>query len=309
LTLNKKVVLLGDSAVGKTSLIRRYVFNQLESSYDATIGCKVTSKEIKILGPKKMERIRLMIWDLIGSKGYHALHARTFVGVNGAILVSDLSRRETLESLEEYWIPSLYNIVDEVPLVFICNKSDMKGRFEFEYEDLEDITERYNVSFDGILPSDMEYCYSTSAKYGGNVEKAFESMVHLVIRGEESSNPVNALYESLVATGICRSTDKTTPIGVLDAIIVDFCEGFGDTRVAMLILRREISRAGINISYPTKWGICKVIEYLAEAENEFLDEEIVQANLERRFDWTHNIEAQRYVHKTKDAFETLRPSI
>jgi GTPase SAR1 family protein len=78
LTIKKKIVLLGDSAVGKTSLIRRYVFDQFEDSYIATIGTKVTRKELKIQRPHHSVDLTFVIWDLIGREGYHGLHARTF---------------------------------------------------------------------------------------------------------------------------------------------------------------------------------------------------------------------------------------
>lgn len=287
--MKKKIVLLGDSAVGKTSLIRRYVFNQFEDSYIATIGSKVTMKELKIKRPERTVNLRMMIWDLIGREGYHALHARTFVGVHGALLVSDLTRKETLESLERYWIPFLFKIVEDVPLVFVCNKSDLKGEYEFDPDELVDIAKRYNGHVERILPSGLEPNYSTSAKDGSNVEKAFLSLGHLVLSAKELVDPVKELYQSLVATGIRRTSDKTKPIGALDEIIVDFCEGFKDSRLSMLILRQEFARASLDIRNPTRDGILKVVEYLGQAENEFLDEKTVLDNLERRMDWARAV--------------------
>src|SRR5207237_2201408 len=122
--VKRKIVLLGDSAVGKTSLVRRYVFDLYEDSYVTTIGSKVTRKELRIQRPDKTVTLNMMIWDILGREGYTSLHARTFAGVHGAILVSDLTRGETLRSLEEYWIPLLFKVVDKVPLVFVCNKTD-----------------------------------------------------------------------------------------------------------------------------------------------------------------------------------------
>lgn len=287
MALKKKIVLLGDSAVGKTSLIRRFVFDQFEDSHIATIGSKVTMKRIRVPRPNRTVDLKLMVWDLIGREGYHALHARTFAGVHGAILVADLTREETLESLERYWIPSLMKVVDSVPLVFTCNKSDLKG--EFELEELVDLASRYNVGLDGVLPSGLEMSYSTSAKNGSNVERAFTSLGHLVLADRAPSDPVKELYESLVATGIRRTTDKSTPVGALDAIFVDFCAGYDDSRTAMLILRQEITRAGVDVGNPTKEGVFRAVEYLAEAESEFKDEAEVLANLERRLKWVQKV--------------------
>lgn len=287
--LKKKIVLLGDSAVGKTSLIRRYVFDQFEDSYISTIGTKATMKELKIPQDDEEIKVTLMIWDLIGREGYHALHARSFVGVNGAILVADLTRKETLDSLERYWIPSLFKVVENVPLIFVSNKSDLVKKFEFEPEDMEVIAARYNIGFEDILPKWLRTDYGTSAKTGENVEKVFESIGYMVFSQAEQVDPMKELYESLVAQNIKRTLDKSTTIGVLDAIIVDFCEGFEDSRLAMPILRQEIARAGVDIRSPFKEGIPKLIEYLAEAETEFHDEETVLSNLKKRLKWVQGI--------------------
>ncbi len=287
--IKKKIVLLGDSAVGKTSLIRRYVFNQFEDYYISTIGTKVTMKELTLPGPEEDIELTLIIWDLIGREGYSALHARSFVGVNGALLVVDLTRRETLNTLERYWIPSLFKVVESVPLVFASNKSDLKGRFEFKPEELNELAMKYNIGYDKILPKSLVTSYETSAKTGKNVENAFESLSYLLTSTEEVVDPVKDLYEALVATDTKRTFDKDLPISVLDAIIVDFCEGFEDSRLVMPILRQEIARAGIDIRSPSKEGILKLTEYLAETEAEFKDEKTISANFRRRLDWTKGI--------------------
>jgi small GTP-binding protein len=289
LEYKKKIVLLGDSAVGKTSLIRRYVFDHFDDSYISTIGSKVTMKKLKISKEGANVDLTLMIWDLIGREGYHALHSRTFVGVQGALLVTDLTRKETLGTLERYWIPSLFKVVDSVPMIFACNKSDLKGEYEFEPGDLTDITSRYNSGSKGLLPPELESGYPTSAKTGENVERLFESIGHLLLTNQGFVDPVKELYESVVALGVNRTSDKRTPIGALDAIIVDFCAGFEDSRLAMLILRQEIARAGIDVANPTKKGILKAVEFLAEAEADFLDEKIVLSNLERRMKWASRV--------------------
>ncbi len=282
-------MLLGDNAVGKTSLIQRYVFNQFKESYAATIGTKVTMKELKVRIKDETYNIVLMIWDLIGREGYSALHARTMVGVNGALLVADLTREETLYSLERYWIPFLFKVVENVPLVFACNKSDLTGQFQFQPDDLADIAKRYNKNVERVLPPGYETTYSTSAKDGSNVEKTFETLSHLLLSSDELVDPVKELYENLMATKIRRLIDKTSAIGALGEIIMNFCDGFKDSRVAMLVLRQEVARAGLNINNPKKENIFKLVEYLAESEVEFKDEKLVMINLEKRNKLVENI--------------------
>ena len=289
LALKKKVVLLGDSAVGKTSLIRRFVFDQFEDSYIATIGSKVTRKEVKIQHEFKPVKLKFMIWDIIGRGGYTSLHARTFIGVKGAIIVSDLTRKETLNSIEQYWVPFLFKIVGHVPLVFACNKSDLKNELQFDPEELGEVATRYNGKLDRYLPMGYSSSYSTSAKGGNNVEKAFETLGHLIMSANELVDPVKELYESIVALGISRTTDVTSSIGALDSIIMDFCSGFTDQRLAMTLLRQELTRASIDINNPDKAGVLRAVEYLAEAENEYKDEKVVVENLKKRMEWANGI--------------------
>lgn len=289
MAVKKKIVLLGDSAVGKTSLIRRYVFDKFDDTYITTIGSKVTRKELMIRkGDRKVE-LNLIIWDILGRRGYTSIHARTFAGVHGAFLVSDLTRRETLASLERYWIPLLFKVVEYVPLVFVCNKNDLMNEVEFDLEDLDAIASRYNIGFEDELPENLSPSYSTSAKTGSNVEKAFESLGHFILSENIPSDPIKEMYEALVAMGIQQQTEVRTPLGALDAIFVDVCEEFDDDRLAMSILRQEISRAGIDIRSPSKEGLLKVVEYLAEAESEYRDTKIVLANKERRMKWVRSV--------------------
>lgn len=290
MAIKKKIVLLGDSAVGKTSLIRRYVFDKFNDTYISTIGSKVTRKEIRISKDDRDVDLNLMIWDILGREGYQAVHARTFAGVHGAILVADLTRSDTLNTLERYWIPLLFKVVGYVPLVFACNKSDLINETAFSQEDMQEIASRYNAKIADSLPEGCSASYSTSAKVGDNVENLFESLGHLMLSGEIPSDPIKELYESLVAMGVERQTDKATAIGALDAIIVDFCEGFEDDRVAMSMLRQEITRAGIDIRSPSKVGLLMVVEYLAEAESEYKDAKEVTDNKDRRMQLARSVE-------------------
>ncbi|MFQ5884290.1 MAG: Rab family GTPase, partial [Thermoplasmata archaeon] len=181
MAVKKKIIMLGDTAVGKTSLVRRYVFDQFDDSYISTIGSKVTRKEITIPKDDKEMDLNLMIWDILGREGYTAIHARTFAGVHGAILVADFTRKETLSSLERYWIPLLFKVVEYVPLVFACNKSDLTDQFMFELDDMQEMAIRYNFGLEEALPERLSATYSTSAKVGDNVEKAFQSLGHMIL--------------------------------------------------------------------------------------------------------------------------------
>ena len=289
--IKKKIVLLGDSAVGKTSLIRRFVLDAFDDEYITTVGSKVTKKELRIPRPDRTVDLTLMIWDLLGQEGYTGFQAWTLAGADGALLVADLTRQKTLESLERYWIPTLFQVSDNIPLVFVGNKADLMTEIAKGQEGVDAVASRFNSGISGSLPSGHSTCYATSAKTGENVQDAFESLGHLVLAGKPE-NPFKDLFERFVAMGVARSQDRTTPIGALDAIIVDFCESSHDEfddKVAMMILRQEMLRSGVDVRRPSKPAIVKLVDSLARVEAEYREREKVEANRERRMRWAKAI--------------------
>lgn len=87
--LKAKVVLLGDSGVGKTSLIKRFVLDTFDDSYVATVGGKVTKKDLVVRTGTARVELNLLIWDLVGREGYTTFQARVIAGARGAILRAD----------------------------------------------------------------------------------------------------------------------------------------------------------------------------------------------------------------------------
>lgn len=166
----RKICLLGDGAVGKTSLIRKYVFDKFDDKYLPTIGTKVSRKEVVI--PFQKEEIvvdlTMIIWDIVGQKAYQKLRKMYYQGANGALVVCDVTRRETLDSMTE-WTNSLFEVSKPVPVLFLANKSDMIHKAEFEPPELEAITSEFKAAY-----------FYTSAKSGANVNRAFYKLGELM---------------------------------------------------------------------------------------------------------------------------------
>jgi small GTP-binding protein len=280
--VKKKIVLLGNSAVGKTSLIRRFVFDTFEDSYITTIGSKVTKKEIDIDDNGEDKRLTLMIWDVLGTEGYTATHSRTFAGAHGAILVSDLSRKETIDNLESYWIPLLFEIVDNIPIVFVSNKSDLVDRATLKQGLIDNIASRFNVGLEHSLPSHLSASFITSAKSGEGVENAFESLGYLLLSEKMPRDVIKEHCEKLLAEGIFREKGMGSLVDATDTLIVDFCENYGDDAMAMKILRKQFIKAGLDVRNPKKNALLKAVEYLAEVESMHKEEDIVRSNKDRR---------------------------
>jgi len=167
ITAKIKVCLLGDGAVGKTSLIRRFVDDIFNDDYLLTIGTKATKKKliIKKTNPKREYHLTLMIWDIMGQNSFRKiLHPIYLKGAKGAMLVCDLTRRETLDHLID-WIDSLNVEGRSIPSVFVANKSDLTDQHVFELAELEKVASANDSPF-----------YTTSAKTGENVERAFSAL-------------------------------------------------------------------------------------------------------------------------------------
>src|SRR3990172_5890618 len=115
--IKRKVLLLGDASVGKTSLIRRFVVDKFSDDYITTIGTKVTKRDLRLeLGNRTVD-LSLMIWDVLGQKGYKGIQESAFRGARGVLLVYDLTRPETRETLGEYWVPRVRAVAGAVPML------------------------------------------------------------------------------------------------------------------------------------------------------------------------------------------------
>ncbi len=165
-----KIVLLGDPSVGKTSLCRCYMGEGFKEDYLATLGAEFVIKEYN--------DYQLLIWDIGGHKNFKKFYEAYLYGGQGLILVFDLMRPDTLESIStwiDYFIKANGNIV---PGILVGNKIDLvqPGDKSVQEDDVQKyltkLTEKYNHKFQFI---------ETSALTGENIEKAFENLVEDLI--------------------------------------------------------------------------------------------------------------------------------
>ncbi|UCF07683.1 MAG: GTP-binding protein [Thermoplasmata archaeon] len=160
-----KVCLVGEHAVGKTCLIRRYVFNEFSDSYICTIGAKATKKKLTVQHPKtkKPVDVYLLIWDITGQQGFRKLLQQAyFSGVQGIVAVCDNTRERTLPELGS-WIGGIQDVTEEIPTVFLGNKCDLIEEQQISLNEIRSFASGYERSA----------AYLSSAKTGFNVELAF----------------------------------------------------------------------------------------------------------------------------------------
>jgi small GTP-binding protein len=178
-----KVCLLGDVAVGKTSLIRRFVFDTFEGKYISTIGAKVTKRSIEISYPEFNQTIdlTLLIWDIVGQHAERLPSTLTqyehyvppknyFRNAKAAIIVCDITREDTFNDMRK-WTTHLFELSGKVPLVFTGNKLDLLSETDFPVSKIFELAKENQG--EGIL---------TSARSGENVEKMFYTIGDMIVK-------------------------------------------------------------------------------------------------------------------------------
>ena len=137
-----KICLIGDWGVGKTSLIRKFVLDQFDDKYIATFGSKVTKKRIKYkITKNEIVDVNMMIWDIMGQKEFKKVRIMGYRGTKGAFLVCDITRKETLDSISKYY-EELFSITQDIPIIVLANKVDLKKDAEFSPNDLKEIAKK-----------------------------------------------------------------------------------------------------------------------------------------------------------------------
>ncbi|MFX1511190.1 MAG: Rab family GTPase [Promethearchaeota archaeon] len=164
-----KVVMLGEPAVGKTSLVQRFVRESFGGRYQATMGLDLSLKEVDL----SQGTVKIQLWDLGGQLAFKTLRQRFYSGTRGAMLVYDVTRPSTLHNLQ-IWLQELQtNVPTKTPFVVLGNKSDLGDMCVVNEKDEKSWAERSKALAN----------YRTSAKTGDNVEEAFEFLASKIVKG------------------------------------------------------------------------------------------------------------------------------
>ncbi len=265
--LKAKVLLLGDGAVGKTSLIRRFVVDSYSDEYITTIGTKVTKKDVTVGREPDEVDVVMQIWDVLGQRGYGGVQETAVKGAQGVLFVYDLTREDTRRSLEEYWMPMVWRLAGRIPMVLVGNKVDLVE--------------------DRIRPEDYAYYLSqkyetpaliTSAKTGERVEAAFHTLA-------EKAAEASRHHASRLALVTPPQEPVDRLIRVADKIMTDFCFQMGGVDVGMPVVKHQFERAMVDMRRPTAEALRRVIEGLVVVERDFQGPQEVAENRQRRLDW------------------------
>ena len=272
--MKAKVLLLGDGAVGKTSLIRRFVVDQFSDDYITTIGTKVTKKDLTVGRPPNDVEVIMQIWDVLGQKGYGGVQETAVKGAQGVLFVFDLTREDSRRSMEEYWMPMVWRLVGKIPMVVVGNKVDLlEDERVAAHEYVYYLHEKYDA------PAVM-----TSAKTGEAVETTFRTL------GESMVEAAGIVIERLaLVTPPQEPVDRL--IRVADKIMMDFCYALGSVEAGMPVVKRQFERAGVDVRAPTVGSLQKAVEFLATVEKDFKTSPEITANRVRRLGWLEGRES------------------
>ena len=159
-----KLLLIGDSNVGKTSLLLRYLDNTFSEKYITTIGVEFKSKDITL----NNKTYKIHIWDTAGQERYKSITRNFYKHAEGIIFVYDITNKTSFSNLKN-WISNAENEAD-FKIIIVGNKLDMESRREVSIEQLKKLAKKKNCKY-----------FETSAKDNINVENLFLSIINEMI--------------------------------------------------------------------------------------------------------------------------------
>ena len=162
-----KVVLVGDSFVGKTNIMSKYIKNEFHEDSKATVGVEFGSKQFTVEG----HSIKAQIWDTAGQERYKAITSAYYKGAKGAFIVYDITRKQSFDSVEK-WVNDVTAVADKkITIILIGNKCDLEDQRQITKEQGEEKANKLEIAF-----------LETSAYSGENLDKAFDKMMNEVYK-------------------------------------------------------------------------------------------------------------------------------
>ena len=157
-----KIVLIGDTSVGKTNILSKYLTDEFDAKSKATVGVEFGVKNFKI----ENNIVKVQIWETAGEERYRSITNAYYKGAKGSLLIYDITNKKSFENVEK-WISDLKANADEdISMILLGNKTDLEDKRVVTTEEGKNKAEFYNLTF-------ME----TSAFNGNNIQEAFNELI------------------------------------------------------------------------------------------------------------------------------------
>ncbi|XP_076867853.1 ras-related protein Rab-35 [Brachyhypopomus gauderio] len=166
-----KLLIIGDSGVGKSSLLLRFADNTFSGSYITTIGVDFKIRTVEING----EKVKLQIWDTAGQERFRTITSTYYRGTHGVIVVYDVTSAESFVNVKR-WLHEINQNCDDVCRILVGNKNDEPGSKVVETNDAQKFAEQMGIRL-----------FETSAKENVNVEDMFNCITELVLKARKES--------------------------------------------------------------------------------------------------------------------------
>ena len=157
-----KIILVGDTSVGKTNIINKYIKNEFREDFYATIGVEFSHKKFVV----ENRKIKAQIWDTAAQERYKAITRAYYKGATGAFIVYDITRKETFDDVDKWRNELISSCNQEITVMLIGNKCDLEDQREISKEQGEEKAKSFGFSF-----------LETSALSGENLEKGFQMLI------------------------------------------------------------------------------------------------------------------------------------
>ena len=165
--LEARIITLGDSKVGKSSLIVQFIDNKFSFNYMSTVGFDLKRKVMKL---NDNEDVKIVIHDTAGQERFRSLTTNYIKKANGILLVYDITDRKSFDNIKN-WIDNIHEETgDKLPIILVGNKIDLNKERAVSKNEGEEKAKEFGLKF-----------FETSAKEGNNVQKCFRELVELIV--------------------------------------------------------------------------------------------------------------------------------
>lgn len=169
-----KIIVIGDPAVGKTSLLNNFLSKRFEEKYIPTVGVNILKEQLTVSDDKGSNiMVNLMFWDIAGQPQFYMLHRPYFNGADGMILVYDITRSSSFSNVNNWYNSAVRYGLSGIPRILVGNKIDLKDERKIIHPMADHLSEKLNAPF-----------FESSALTGEGVKTIFQKIADLTYQSK-----------------------------------------------------------------------------------------------------------------------------